>query len=85
MPHVSRLSGTTTEDEGFAVTTQSGGSTYRYVLRVTEERVVLDDEDEDPTPGTVELTERTKDGELDDGEVTEAVREAVEDYGYEVA
>ena len=84
MPRVSRLSGTPTIPEGFAVETEAGGTEYRYVLRVTEAREVPDDEDEDPTKGTVTLTERFEDGEESDGGVTETVRETMAEYGYEV-
>lgn len=79
MPTVSRLSGTLTTPEGFAVETEAGGDVYRYELRVSEER----DADED-TDGTLELTERTKNGEEVDLAVTEAVREEMAEYGYEV-
>jgi len=76
MPAVSRLSGTPTKPEGFAVETSAGGSDYRYVLRVVDH---ADDE-----PGTVEVTERYEDGDAVDPKATDTVREVMNDYGYEV-
>ncbi|AFD02282.1 putative protein 1 [Haloarcula hispanica icosahedral virus 2] len=82
MPGVSRLSGTATTAEGFAIETSSGGTDYRYVLRVTEHREVPDEGD--PTPGTVEVTERYKNGEEVEPEATEVVARTMDEYGYEV-
>jgi hypothetical protein len=83
MPTVSRLSGTQKKSEGFAVATESGGDEYRYTLRVTEERDPNVDDGDDAL-GTVELTERTKNGEPVEKEATEAVRDVMNEYGFEV-
>jgi hypothetical protein len=83
MPTVSRLSGTHTDPEGFAVETESSGDTYRYTLRVTDERDPTAD-DADDALGTVELTERTRNGQPVESKATETVRDVMNEYGFEV-
>jgi hypothetical protein len=78
------MTGTGDSRDGFLVTTEFGGSTYQYDLRITEEREWPDDADADAYPGTVELKGRTVDGEPDQGGVTRAVRDALKPFGYEV-
>ena len=80
MPRVSRLSGTATEAEGFAVETESGGSTYRYEFRILEHP----DDDESGTPGKVELDVRYEDGTEIPGEATQAAKKPLNERGYEV-
>lgn len=78
MPEVSRLSGTMDQREGFRVVTQSGGSTYDYELRRT------DDPDNEDTEFTVDVTAKFVDGHPDTPEATEAVREAMTERGIQV-
>ena len=78
MPTVSRLTGNGSRSEGFAVVTESAGDTYRYELRVRSH-------ESENQKGTVELVSRELNGEPVEVEATEAVRDAIEDYGYEVA
>lgn len=79
MPEVSRLSGTVDSPEGFRVVTESGGSTYEYDLRRT------DDPDDEDTEFTVAVAGKTVDGEPAEPEATEAVREALNERGVQVA
>lgn len=79
MPEVTRLTETSETEEGFRVVTESGGDEYRYemrrdpddedLLRCVSKTVVSDD-------GTVEEREP---------EPTDAVREAMDERGYDVA
>jgi len=83
MPRVSRLAASDHRGEGFAVTTESGGTTYRYDFEVVEERDP-DAEDEDDRMGTVEFVARFEDGEPADMSLTGTARDAMNEYGFTV-
>lgn len=83
MPTVSRLTGTMTTTEGFAVETESGGDSYRYEFRILEHPD--DEEGEDNGPGKVELDARYRNGEEVEGEATQAAVRPLNERGYEVA
>ena len=73
MPEVARLTGDDDgKPDGFSVRTQSAGDTFRYEFRRTDE-------------DTVELVERTKNGDPVELTTTDSVEEALEDRGLEVA
>ncbi|ALJ99665.1 hypothetical protein BGV91_gp02 [Haloarcula californiae icosahedral virus 1] len=82
MPTVSRLSGTATTPEGFAVETESGGDTYRYEFRIVS---YPEEEGEDRGPGKVELDARYCNGEEVEPEATQAAIRPINEHGYEVA
>jgi len=82
MPTVSRLTGTPTTREGFAVETESGGDTYRYEFRINPHP---EEEGEDRGPGKVELDARYCNGEEVEPEVTQAAVRPLNERGYEVA
>ncbi|AAY24930.1 ORF 4 [Haloarcula hispanica virus SH1] len=83
MPSVTRLTESDNRAEGFAVETESGGTTYRYEFEVVEERDPEAD-DEEGRMGTVEFVARFEDGAPSDLSLTGAAREAMNDYGFTV-
>lgn len=73
MPEVTRLAGDPQEfPDGFAVTTEAAGDTYRYEFRRSNDG------------DAVELVERTKNGDPVEHKTTYAVVRALEDRGVEV-
>ncbi|AGC65528.1 hypothetical protein K745_gp03 [Haloarcula hispanica virus PH1] len=83
MPSVTRLTESDDCAEGFAVETESGGTTYRYEFEVVEERDP-DAEDEEDRMGTVLFTARFEDGTPTDISLTGTAREAMNEYGFTV-
>lgn len=82
MPTVSRLSGTPTTREGFAVETESGGDSYRYEFRIES---YPEEDGPDAGPGKVELAARYCNGEEVEPEATQAAIRPINERGYEVA
>jgi len=69
-----RLAGTDNANEGLKVATAVGGSHYVYELRLV-----------DPDGDTLEVVNKTVDGDAVEPEATEHVEDVAADYGFEVA